>query len=190
MARPKDPLRLDLIYETALDRFAERGFHAVSVKELADAAKISLGSLYTYFESKEQLVNALFRKCKLAFAEAASEGTADLRGRHAHRRMWFNIGEFIAREPRIFSFLESQWHKTYLDAESNQLELALTQAAVQYYIERLDLGLTASQAQLLISATFGIYNQVLKASQAGLLQFDATTRESLEKLAWQMASTH
>ena len=184
MARQKDPQRLVLIFDAALTQFAERGYHAVSVKELADAAGISLGSLYTYFESKEQLVNALFRKWKLAFIEAASVGVDELRGREAHRRMWRNIGNFVADNPRAFLFLESQLHKSYLDAESAKLELDLTQSAVQFYVERLDLGLTPTQGQLMLSATFGIYVQVLKASSAGLINFDTATREYLEKLAW------
>lgn len=188
MARQKDPQRLELIFETALAQFAERGFHAVSVKELADAAGISLGSLYTYFQSKEQLVNVLFRKWKLAFIEAAGVGVEEVRGREAHRRMWRNIGNFIADYPRAFLFLESQLHKTYLDAESAKLEYDLTQAAVQFYVDRLDLGLTHAQAQLLLSASFGIYVQVLKASEAGLITFDQATQESMEKLTWQMTS--
>jgi AcrR family transcriptional regulator len=189
MARQKDPQRRDMILETALARFAERGFHAVSVKELADAAGISLGSLYTYFDTKEQLVNELFRKWKMAFGEAASIGLDGLRGREAHRRLWHNIGAFISANPRVFSFLEAQLHKTYLDRESLQLEMALTQSAVQFYIDRLELGFNAEQAQLAISAAFGVYVQVLKTSTAGLLRFDAATREALERMAWQMTAS-
>jgi AcrR family transcriptional regulator len=188
MARLKDPQRRAMILETALSHFAQRGFHAVSVKDLAESAGISLGSLYTYFDSKERLVNELFRKWKLAFAEAASFGADTLRGRDAHRRIWVNIGDFIASYPKAFAFLESQLHATYLDPESVALELALTQSMVQFYVERLELALTPAQGQLVISATFGAYVQVFKASQAKLLSFDAATRESLEKLAWQMTS--
>lgn len=190
MARHKDPRRRDTILEMALAQFAERGFHAVSVKELAEAAGISLGSLYTYFDTKEQLVNELFRKWKLALGEAASVGIDELRGREAHRRMWHNIGDFIAVHPQAFAFLEAQLHKTYLDRESSQLEMALTQSAVRFYVERLELGLSAAQAQLAISATLGAFIQVLKASTAGLLPFDAATREALEKMAWQMVASY
>lgn len=188
MVRVKDIKRHALILEKALPLFAKRGFHAVSVKDLAESCGISLGSLYTYFESKEQLGNELFRRWKLAFAEAASLGTTSARGREAHRRMWLNIGHFIAAHPSAFSFLEAQLHATYLDAESSALELSLTNAAVQYYLERLELSLTAAKAQLIISATFGAYVQVHKAAEAGLLPFSAETRDQLEKLAWAMAS--
>ncbi len=188
MARIKDPQRRTMIMEAALTLFAQRGFHAVSVKDLAIHCGISLGSLYTYFESKEQLVNELFRYWKNLFAGAASVGTENVRGREAHRRMWLNIGRFIAENQLAFSFLEAQLHATYLDAESIALEVALTQSAVDYYVERLELGLTHQQGQLLISATLGVYIQVLKAARVQLLTLDDGTQEALEKLAWAMAS--
>jgi len=47
----------DLILRTALIVFAQEGYHASSVNKIADKANISKGLLYTYFESKEDLLN-------------------------------------------------------------------------------------------------------------------------------------
>ena len=41
-----------LIRETALGLFAENGFHATSISQIAQKAKISKGLAYNYFESK------------------------------------------------------------------------------------------------------------------------------------------
>ena len=190
MARLKDPQRQALILDTALDLFAKRGFHAVSVKDIAAAANISLGSLYTYFESKEHLVNVLFRQCKLAFSEFTGRGIEEQRGREAHRTMWLNIGRFIMNHPKAFTFLESQLHATYLDEESTAVELAISQAGTNFYLERFELALTERQAQLAISATFGAFVQVFKAAQVNLIQFNDDTLADLEKLGWRMASGH
>lgn len=189
MARAKDPQRQTLILDTALELFARRGFHAVSVKDIAAAADISLGSLYTYFASKEQLGNVLFRHWKHVFAEVARRDVDGKFGRDAHRAMWDNVGQFIQAYPRAFAFLEAQLHATYLDAESVAIEHTLTQSAIAYYLDRLQLPMTMARAQLLISATFGAYVQVFKAAQAGLLPFDAATLASLESMAWSMTST-
>jgi AcrR family transcriptional regulator len=43
------------IVEAALELFAERGFHATLVDDIANAVGISRAALYQYFESKEQL---------------------------------------------------------------------------------------------------------------------------------------
>jgi AcrR family transcriptional regulator len=44
------------IKRTALELFAQRGYHHTSVQDIADAAHISKGLLYNYFENKEALL--------------------------------------------------------------------------------------------------------------------------------------
>jgi AcrR family transcriptional regulator len=44
------------LLEEALVRFGERGFHGVSVREIATAAGIRASSVYAHLESKEQLL--------------------------------------------------------------------------------------------------------------------------------------
>lgn len=44
------------IQEVAVDLFDERGFEAVTIEQIADAAEVSPSSVYRYFGTKEQLV--------------------------------------------------------------------------------------------------------------------------------------
>lgn len=44
------------IQEVALDLFDERGFAAVTIEQIADAADVSPSSVYRYFGTKEQVV--------------------------------------------------------------------------------------------------------------------------------------
>jgi len=44
------------IYEEALVRFADRGYHGVSVREIADACGIKASSIYAHVPSKERLL--------------------------------------------------------------------------------------------------------------------------------------
>jgi AcrR family transcriptional regulator len=52
--------------DAALSLFAERGFHATSVDDIAGSVGISRAALYQYFESKEQLFVALLHECGAA----------------------------------------------------------------------------------------------------------------------------
>ncbi len=47
------------IYEEALVLFAERGYHGVSVREIADACGIKASSIYAHLPSKERLLRDL-----------------------------------------------------------------------------------------------------------------------------------
>jgi AcrR family transcriptional regulator len=47
------------IQEVALVRFAERGFHGVSVRTLAEEVGLRGASIYTHFRSKEDLLHGL-----------------------------------------------------------------------------------------------------------------------------------
>lgn len=61
MARPvdRDAKRLKIL-ESATRRFAEVGYEAASMDGLAAAAGVSKGSLYDYFQNKEDLFYACF----------------------------------------------------------------------------------------------------------------------------------
>jgi AcrR family transcriptional regulator len=48
------------LVDAAFEVFAERGFHAASVDEVADAAGFSIGALYSNFAGKEDLFLAVF----------------------------------------------------------------------------------------------------------------------------------
>lgn len=61
MARPvdRDAKRLQIL-EAAAARFAQSGYEATSMDDLAAAAGVSKGSLYDYFENKEDLFYGVF----------------------------------------------------------------------------------------------------------------------------------
>lgn len=51
----------ELILQSALELFAENGFHATSISQIAKKAKISKGLIYNYFESKNEILSEIIR---------------------------------------------------------------------------------------------------------------------------------
>lgn len=49
-----------LIFGTAAKVFAQNGYHQTSVKNICDAAEISVGTFYLYFKNKEDLFEELY----------------------------------------------------------------------------------------------------------------------------------
>src|SRR6266536_1221306 len=68
MARIADPRRRDTILDAARHVFLRDGFAAAHMTEIASRAKIAVGTLYLYFDSKEAIARAIAAQ---AFARAA-----------------------------------------------------------------------------------------------------------------------
>ena len=49
------------VLDTALALFRKRGFEQTTMRDVAEAAGLSLGAAYYYFKSKEALVGAYLR---------------------------------------------------------------------------------------------------------------------------------
>ncbi|HUQ02799.1 MAG TPA: helix-turn-helix domain-containing protein, partial [Kofleriaceae bacterium] len=63
-AAPPTWTKQDAILDAALRLFVERGFHGTAVPEVAEEAGVAAGTIYHYFEGKQALVNALYRREK------------------------------------------------------------------------------------------------------------------------------
>ena len=70
MARLKSEDKRNAILDAATRLFAERGLTAAPTSEISKQAGIAEGTLFTYFETKDDLINALYREIKLELAGA------------------------------------------------------------------------------------------------------------------------
>ena len=53
-----------LLLETALTLFAEKGIAGTSLKDIASAAELTHGALYWHFKNRTDLVDALYDECR------------------------------------------------------------------------------------------------------------------------------
>ena len=69
MARPKSEDKRNAILSAATQVFADRGLSAAT-SAISSAAGVAEGTLFTYFKTKDELINALYREIKLELADA------------------------------------------------------------------------------------------------------------------------
>lgn len=84
----------DNILSSALELFAEKGYHSTTIQDIVTAVGISRATLYQYFESKEQLFVELLEVCGAAVVEVIRKLGAlgpDVAG-FANLRWW--LGEW------------------------------------------------------------------------------------------------
>src|SRR5438270_9949040 len=78
---PRGERTLRKILDAAREEFGERGFSDSSIVGITQRAGVALGTFYTYFDSKEELFQALVRDMSAAVAETV--GPAFLGSPHA-----------------------------------------------------------------------------------------------------------
>ena len=74
MARPKSGDKRNAILDAATRVFAERGLTAAPTSEISKQAGVAEGTLFTYFKTKDDLINALYREIKLELSDAMMSG--------------------------------------------------------------------------------------------------------------------
>lgn len=180
------------ILDAALAAFAERGYHGTAVPEVAQAAKVSTGTLYHYFDSKESLVNEVYRDAKVRLrsallAELPALAPYELdQGRAWFTALWARLGTFARTEPDAFRFLEMQDHAPYLDAESRALELSVL-APLWLEGQRLTArGGDAPPVDVAIALLWGAFVGLIKASRLGYLSLDDTSLAKAGAACWRM----
>ena len=174
----------DAILGAALDLFVERGFYGTTVPEIAERAHVGAGTIYRYFESKEALVNELYRREKQAFAQGVVENFSAPKGgaRDLFRVLWNRMAKYATDHTKSFAFLELHHHAQYLDAESRAVEqrmLALFENVIVAAQVRGEL--KAAQPRLLMALVMGAF--------IGVIRNCVELSEKLTDAAWATAET-
>ena len=73
-------LRRQEILAAAIKVFGKKGFAATCVGDVADAAKIAKGTVYLYFDSKEEIYAAAVQMAVAQLRERAAERIRTVRG--------------------------------------------------------------------------------------------------------------
>ncbi|MEJ7604594.1 MAG: TetR/AcrR family transcriptional regulator [Kofleriaceae bacterium] len=184
--RPPAPDRRESILDAALQCFVERGFHGTAIPQIAEKAGISAGTIYHYFESKEALVNALYRMWKGAVAQRVF--TAFPQGAPPRKQfevMWHEIVEFARSAPTAFAFIELHNHASYLDAESIAVDRSVKTFAhgVMQGAQRDGL-LKPLDAFVLMELVFGAFVGMMRAHWEGRIELTDDVIRGAEQACW------
>ena len=191
--RPPDrPDRRESILTAALECFVERGFHGTAIPQIAEKAAIAAGTIYHYFDSKEALVNALYRSWKATIAQRVL--TAFPQGapvRTQFEVMWNEMVAFAVAHPTAFAFIELHNHASYLDAESIAIDRNVKDFAYAI-IKRAQLaGLVKPlDTHVLMELVFGAFVGMMRAHWEGRIELDAAVIKGAEEACWDAVAVH
>jgi AcrR family transcriptional regulator len=77
--KKKSDEKLSLILDHASRIFAEKGYHAASVRDVATATGVSPAGLYYYFQSKEELLHLILDGCLSGLVSRIRDDAAEIK---------------------------------------------------------------------------------------------------------------
>jgi AcrR family transcriptional regulator len=155
----------DLIVETALRLFRERGFDATTMRAIAAEAGVSVGNAYYYFASKEQLIQAYYDRAQAEHEAACREVLAAERALAARLSgvlcAWVRVSEpYHAFAVKFFKHAaEPSNPLSPFSAESapaRESAIALYREVVEGASDRIDAELKAELPELLWLLSMGV----------------------------------
>jgi AcrR family transcriptional regulator len=170
----------------ALDLFETRGFDGVAVPEIAAKAGVAVGTVYRYFETKEALVNALYRLLKQSYnATVLAPVEPGLPTREIFSAYWQRMTAFARRNPHAIRFMDLHHHGAYLDDESRALSRTYAKAAESFVRDARARGdIRDLDPVMVVALMWGAAAGLTKFSASGSLTFDARTANEMEEALW------
>ncbi len=167
MARPRSEDKRNAILAAATDVFAERGLGAAT-SAISAAAGVAEGTLFTYFRTKDDLLNALYREIKLGLADAMMSDfprKKSVRDRLAH--VWTRYVRWGVANPKAHRVLQQIEVAGALTEESKlaglapfvEIQAMAESAIAQRTVQDLPLPFIAATMRALAEMTMGFVRQ-------------------------------
>tara|TARA_Y100000758_G_C16018230_1_gene410127 strand:+ start:132 stop:728 length:597 start_codon:yes stop_codon:yes gene_type:complete len=191
--RPRIRDKRQAILRAALKVFAEGGVNGVPMPVLAEQAQVGTGTIYRYFDSKEALVNELFREEKLAMAKRLYGDLDSSRPpKELFAQAWQRIAAFSREDPEAYRFLELQDHRPYLDAQSREVEQQVLKPIIAQYraLQRQGIFRRDIRAEVLMSMVWGAFVNLIKAERDGHIQLTEDDINGAFEACWSLCTAN
>lgn len=187
VAKPAVSDKREAILDAALELFVERGFFGTAVPEIADKAGVGAGTIYRYFDSKEALVNAIYRQQKMHFANVVLDGfPLSSSTRELFRALWMRMAKFAIENTNAFVFLELHHHARYLDDESRAVENRMLDLFTGVVTKAQAQGeLKAGNPRLLMGLVMGAFTGVIRSCVEIDTSLDSADWKLAEQCIWE-----
>jgi TetR/AcrR family transcriptional regulator, repressor of fatR-cypB operon len=181
-----DEAKEEAILRAAVELFARQAFGGTTVPEIAVRAGVGVGTLYRYHPSKEEIVNAVYRRWKSALLEHLFvDFPKDAPYRAQFRELFFRLVDFARQNPDPMAFLELHQHGDYLDDPSR----ALAQRSHERIVAHIgraqrDQQLVEGDPELVFAVVWGSFIGLVRAAREGRITLDDATISAASERVW------
>lgn len=175
------------IFESLLDLIKEHGFHGAPMSQVARNAGVAAGTIYHYFESKEQLICELYEYNRARISEVIIKA---LDGGHTYQekffRLWTELYRFYTRHTNVLTFFEQYINSPYNTGGYPRHDRG---PLYEFFSGGIRDGVFQSVApEILMVLVFGTINATAKLHVYGELPIGRAQLEKIAAMMWKGVS--
>lgn len=119
--KPRDESKIDEIFAATLQLVKEHGLAGTTMSMIARKAGFATGTVYIYFENKEQLIVQLFEKCFRNYAQDYFVGfNPSDPFKVAFHTIWMNMVRHSTAKFNEVIFIEQCFHSPFISEETRR----------------------------------------------------------------------
>lgn len=182
----KSQIKREALVRATIKLVNSHGFHAAPMSKIAKLAAVSPGTIYLYFESKQDLVNKVYIDVKTAFSEFAFKDYDEkVSVEKGFEKIWKSIAVFKLKEVEKAMFLSQCDNTPIIDDSSRQEGLKHLQPLLNLWELGKKEGLIKPVSPYMLYA-FSIYPVafLMNMQQQGLYKLTPEHIDEAYKMAW------
>jgi len=157
------------ILDATLKLITERGFHDTPMSLVAKEAGVAAGTIYHYFDSKEELISKLYSSLKAKMGEALVEKESNSKSiKDRFFRFWENLYRFFLLHPQEFKFLEQYANSPLVDKSVREENKSHYQGILNFMEEGMQVGVLRPMPVLLMANL--VYGHIVNTAKLQLNQ--------------------
>ena len=174
------------VLEATLALIAEHGFHGTAMSVVADKAGVGAGTIYRYFDSKEDLITQLYLEIKREMGKAILEGySEDLSLRQRFRTLWLNMLHYFMDHPQELAFMEQFDNSPFRKPEVDESYSEYYETLMRYCQYAYEEGVFKEMPLAMLSTfTVEVAVSLAKHRAAGELILDDEAKELAMSATW------
>ncbi|MGD9049571.1 MAG: TetR/AcrR family transcriptional regulator [Anaerolineae bacterium] len=180
----------DAVLEATLELISEHGFHGTAMSMIADRAGVGAGTIYRYFDSKEDLVTQLYLEVKREMGKAIlADYSEELSLRERFRTLWLNMLHYYMEHACELAFLEQFDNSPYMVPEVREAFSEYYEPLMRYFQYAFREGVFKKMPLAMLSTfTLEVAVSLAKHHAAGELTLDDETKELAMNATWDALS--
>lgn len=175
-----------------MNLIAEKGFHGAPMSEIASKAGVSVGIIYHYFDSKDDLIKQLHGHIKQKFAQALLVGDDEYKSNQERFfNLWRNMINHLTGNSAEHAFIQQFDTSPYEQLCYTEEHFVYFADTVKLIEQGIQTGVFKSlPVAVIMETTFALASAVTRLEANADIEIDEAMLEITAQIAWDAIVKH